>query len=190
MHMKIDNNRGFTLIELLVVIAIIGLLSTIVLASLSTARRKGNTAASQSQLKSLQVAMQLCISDNNGNFPNDGSNMSICIHGGTDSACNFAGLSIPLEVDQLCGGSGQLRQYLNANSINPNTFNGTVTGGGVGSYHGLVYTYNTTSKIGHFFYPLPGETACKSGVTIPYTNGVACKEAASGSGDTTTGSAS
>jgi len=41
------NNNGFTLIELLVVIAIIGLLSSVVLASLSSSRDKARVAASQ-----------------------------------------------------------------------------------------------------------------------------------------------
>ena len=45
--MKTSKQKGFTLIELLVVISIIGLLSSIVLASVSTAREKGRLAAGQ-----------------------------------------------------------------------------------------------------------------------------------------------
>lgn len=65
---KLAPARGFTLIELLVVIAIIGLLSSVVLASLNGARKKGRDARRVSDLKQLQVALELYYSDN-GAYP-------------------------------------------------------------------------------------------------------------------------
>ncbi len=59
------NQRGFTLIELLVVIAIIGTLSSVVLASLSTAREKARVAKAQAELKQLQLAIELLYDDTN-----------------------------------------------------------------------------------------------------------------------------
>lgn len=60
--------RGFTLIELLVVIAIIGILSSVVLASLNSARRKSRDARRVADIKQLQLALELSY-DTNGSYP-------------------------------------------------------------------------------------------------------------------------
>ncbi|MFH1454969.1 MAG: type II secretion system protein [bacterium] len=52
-------NKGFTLIELLVVIAIIGILSSVVLASLNSARGKGSDAAVKSGLANMRAQAEL-----------------------------------------------------------------------------------------------------------------------------------
>ena len=54
-----NKKSGFTLIELLVVIAIIGVLATVVLASLNTARRKSRDARRITDLKQIQLALEL-----------------------------------------------------------------------------------------------------------------------------------
>ena len=61
-------SRAFTLIELLVVIAIIGLLSSVVLASLDTARAKARDAKRFSDLEQVQVALEAYYADH-GSYP-------------------------------------------------------------------------------------------------------------------------
>jgi len=50
---------GFTLIELLVVIAIIGILSSVVLASLSSARKSANRAADVSEMANMRAQAEI-----------------------------------------------------------------------------------------------------------------------------------
>ncbi|RJQ30685.1 type II secretion system protein [Candidatus Parcubacteria bacterium] len=81
MFKRNSTKRGFTLIELLVVIAIIGILSSVVLASLNSARKKSRDARRVADIKQIQLALEmyfdackayptaLALGTNNGSCP-------------------------------------------------------------------------------------------------------------------------
>ncbi len=82
--------KGFTLIELLVVIAIIGILSAVVLASLSTARSKGKDASVQESMSGMRAAAEIVYGTNGNSY---GSSAD-CVSGlpFTDTGSNMKGL--------------------------------------------------------------------------------------------------
>jgi type II secretion system protein G len=71
MH-KYDKKKGFTLIELLVVIAIIGILATIVLVSLNSARQKARDTRRIGDLRQVALALEMYYDDHvSAGYPGD-----------------------------------------------------------------------------------------------------------------------
>jgi prepilin-type N-terminal cleavage/methylation domain-containing protein len=80
-----NTKAGFTLIELLVVIAIIGILSSVVLASLNTARDKGQDAAAKANLSNMRAQAELFY-DGDGNLSYSGVCDSTVVENAVDAA--------------------------------------------------------------------------------------------------------
>ncbi len=113
--MRSSLRTGFTLIELLVVIAIIGVLSSIVLSSLNTARNKGNDAAVKSNLDQARTQAELFY-DANGNH-------YVTSAGATNDVCS--------ETGSVGGVNGIYKSVLAAaQSAGLNTVNNTLSNGG------------------------------------------------------------
>ena len=79
----LSGKKGFTLIELLVVIAIIGLLSTLAVVALGTAREQARDSKRLSDLKQTQTALELYYTDNNA-YPTE---LDGVVMGSTNAAC-------------------------------------------------------------------------------------------------------
>lgn len=100
-----NKNKGFTLIELLVVIAIIGLLASVVLLSLNSARQKSRDAKRLSDIRQVASAMELYFNDKNSypsatNYTNLGTS-------GVGLVPSYIGMlpSAPKPADGNCGTS-------------------------------------------------------------------------------------
>lgn len=108
------HSRGFTLIELLVVIAIMGILSSVVLASINSARASARDALRLSDLRQLQSVLELFYQDNTNQYP--------CVSSGSrvdtmNTSCRNLLPYYPngLPTDPIRTGSDGYRYYPNSN---------------------------------------------------------------------------
>ncbi len=112
--------RGFTLIELLVVIAIIGVLSAVVLASLNTARNKGNDAAIQSNMMTIRVQAEVYYGGTGANSygtqtwtAGSGTAAAACTTSGTGSMFSDITIRRALTAADGINGSGNVACFAN-----------------------------------------------------------------------------
>jgi prepilin-type N-terminal cleavage/methylation domain-containing protein len=107
------SSKGFTLVELLTVIAIIGILATVTIYSLSGARERGRDGERISELSQIALGVELC-RDKLGSYPT-----------GT------------LDLSTSCGGTTELRQFLDPIPTPPGGGNYDYSSDGTGF---VVYT--------------------------------------------------
>jgi len=115
---KIKAQRGFTLIELLVVIAIIGMLSSVVLASLNSARQKSRHARRLSDLRQIQVALEMYYDDNR-KYP---AGTNVDIETGLKTQLVTNGNYLPQIPKDPLYGTGTDNYHYTASSTNAQTY--------------------------------------------------------------------
>jgi prepilin-type N-terminal cleavage/methylation domain-containing protein len=136
MHINNKRSEGFTLVELLVVIAIIGLLSTLSLVALNSARQKARDALRTADIKQMQTALELYYSDN--------------------SSYPIAGTTLPANGKFIIGGSLATgsANYMGQIPANPQPF----TDGACSNTtaHDFIYTQDNGGASYHISYCLAG----------------------------------
>ena len=134
------NKSGFTLIELLVVIAIIGLLASVVLLALNSARQKSRDAKRLADVRQIASAFELFFNDVSA-YPSIGYNANIVFGSGDTSAQNPQGTKVLLTPT-----------YIGLIPTAPSPQDGTCTAGGSGGnqyyYQSNGTTYTLTFCLG------------------------------------------
>ncbi|OGE78211.1 MAG: hypothetical protein A2751_03580 [Candidatus Doudnabacteria bacterium RIFCSPHIGHO2_01_FULL_46_14] len=117
MKSKYKLSTGFTLIELLVVIAVIGLLASVIMVSLNSAKAKARDTKRKADLKQVATALNLYYDENNFLPGNASGWCSLFIHGAT----GFTGNAMPaplltkymssIPYDPIWAGDGNPNSY-------------------------------------------------------------------------------
>ncbi|MDE2031107.1 MAG: prepilin-type N-terminal cleavage/methylation domain-containing protein [Patescibacteria group bacterium] len=138
-EIKYKNNEGFTLIELLVVIAIISILSSIILASISSARARSRDAVRKQEMKQIQSALEMYYIDHNAYPSSLGAWRGAASYGGWGTGANGY---IP----------GLVPKYISVLPLDPaNTLDGFL-------YQSNGTNYKLLSNLSPESYPSAGES--------------------------------
>ncbi len=159
-----NSEKGFTLIELLVVIAIIGILSSIVLVSLNTARQKGNDAAVQSNINTIRTQAALDYSSNNNSY----GTLSLTTVNVSTSPVTQSGA--PGTAVAIFGSTGDSRVALALNQAGKSAADKSVTYGS--STDGQSYVVAAKLSTGKYWCV---DSAGHTGVSATIPTGIVCK---------------
>jgi general secretion pathway protein G len=178
---RVKQSRGFTLIELLVVIAIIGLLASIILASLNTARQRGRDAKRIADIRDIQNALEL-YDETCKSYPNS---LSTAASNNCPGGITFGSFMVTIPVDPYSAnsylytafGSGascssyhlgaelELAQTLGSNTA---ASNATKCTGGAYTSRGNGIGPNVTATNGDFAPECAGSSSCSSASSWVY----------------------
>ena len=115
-----NKNKGFTLIELLVVISVIGLLSSIILASLNNARQKAKDQRLISDMVNLRTAAEIFFTSNKVYYTAGAATTVSCANTltffGQLTSNDSGGVNIMLDIKALTGYSASNLTPLNCST--------------------------------------------------------------------------
>lgn len=158
---------GFTLIELLVVIAIIGLLASVVLLSLNSAREKSRNAKRLADVRQIASALELYFNDCGG-YPIEATAVTLAatdkLFSGTGADCGDDSGSSAVNggIGTTAGGTTYLGQF----PVAPTPSDGTCPTAFTGSTDGNPYRYTAAAASSYTL------TFCLGSATGGYSAGM------------------